>query len=264
VERKNKILPAGFKKKLEYLYNRYNRRNYVHPDPLEFLYSYNDIKDREIVAFTASALAYGRVKQILKSVSKVLNVLDPSPYLFLTNSTFKSMSRKFEGFKHRFASGDHMAVMLWGLKKTIERFGSLNRCFLHGMSDNDDTVLPAMIFFAKELNGGRNKQGHLVPLPEKGSACKRMNLFLRWMVRKDEVDPGGWQGISPEKLIIPLDTHMHKIGLKFGFTEKKQANMSTAMEITSSFKKITPDDPVKYDFVLTRFGIRDDMDIDNL
>lgn len=252
------------KKKLEHLYNRYNRRSYVHPDPLEFLYSYNDIKDREIVAFAASALAYGRVKQILKSVSQVIGIIHPSPYLFLTDSTFKSMSSKFEGFRHRFASEEHMTAMFWGLKKIIERFGSLHQCFLKGMSDKNDTVIPAMIFFAKQLTGGKMKPGHLVPFPEKGSACKRMNLFLRWMVRKDNVDPGGWEGISPAKLIIPLDTHMHKIGLKFDFTERKQADMRTALEITSGFKKIAPDDPVKYDFVLTRFGIRNDMNIDNL
>ena len=155
-----------------------------------------------------------------------------------------------------------MAVMLWGLKKTIERFGSLNRCFLHGMSDNDDTVLPAMIFFAKELNGGRNKQGHLVPLPEKGSACKRMNLFLRWMVRKDRVDPGGWGGIPLSKLIIPLDTHMHRICLSLKLTKRKNADMRTAIEITRSFRKMVPGDPVRYDFALTRLGIRRDADLD--
>jgi uncharacterized protein (TIGR02757 family) len=91
-----------------------------------------------------------------------------------------------------------------------------------------------------------------------------MNLFLRWMVRKDRVDPGGWHGVSASKLIIPLDTHMYKISLKLGLTAKQQPNMRTALEITAGFRQIVPDDPVKYDFVLTRFGIRDDMNIDNL
>jgi uncharacterized protein (TIGR02757 family) len=89
-----------------------------------------------------------------------------------------------------------------------------------------------------------------------------MNLFLRWMVRKDKVDPGGWQDVPWSKLIVPLDTHMHKISLKLGLTTKKHPNMRTALEITSSFKQLNPDDPVKYDFVLTRLGIRDDMDMD--
>ncbi len=89
-----------------------------------------------------------------------------------------------------------------------------------------------------------------------------MNLFLRWMVRKDKVDPGGWEKVPLSKLIVPLDTHMHKISLALGLTIQKQANMRTALEITSGFKQYVPDDPVKYDFVLTRLGIRDDMDMD--
>jgi len=90
-----------------------------------------------------------------------------------------------------------------------------------------------------------------------------MNLFLRWMVRKDRVDPGGWKGIPVSRLIIPLDTHMHKMGLLFGFTKRRQASMITAVEITEEFRKIAPHDPVKYDFSLTRLGIRKDMDIES-
>jgi len=101
-------------------------------------------------------------------------------------------------------------------------------------------------------------------LPEKGSACKRMNLFLRWMVRKDRVDPGGWADVPVSKLIVPLDTHMHKISLQLGFTSKKQANLQAALEITNGFKKLVPEDPVKYDFSLTRFGIREGMNMDSL
>jgi uncharacterized protein (TIGR02757 family) len=88
-----------------------------------------------------------------------------------------------------------------------------------------------------------------------------MNLFLRWMVRRDRVDPGGWDGIPCSNLIIPLDTHMHRISLALNLTKRKQANMNTALAITSCFKKIVPEDPVKYDFALTRLGIRGDLDI---
>ena len=80
-------------------------------------------------------------------------------------------------------------------------------------------------------------------------------MFLRWMVRKDAIDPGGWDQISPSKLIVPIDTHMHQVGLKLGFTKRKQANLTTALEVTSAFSKFSPDDPVKYDFSLTRVGI---------
>lgn len=88
---------------------------------------------------------------------------------------------------------------------------------------------------------------------------KRLNLFLRWMVRSDAVDPGGWSGIKPSQLLIPLDTHMHKISLLLGFTKRAQSDIKTVIEVTDALRKISPEDPIKYDFVLTRFGIRDEL-----
>ena len=251
--------PSILRSRLDSLYYKYNRRYYVHPDPLEFLYNYKHIKDREIVGLIASSLAYGRVAQILKSVSQVLSIMSPSPYIFLKRSTFKSISKSLKGFTHRFAKGNHLAALLWQTKKIVNRYGSLNNCFLEGFSTNDENVICATQFLTKQLKSGRNDPGHLVAMPNKGSACKRINLFLRWMVRQDEVDPGGWEGISPSKLLVPLDVHMHRIGVKLGLTDRKQANMLTALEVTSGFKKLIPNDPVKYDFALTRFGIRNDM-----
>jgi len=256
------MTPENLKKKLDNLYSQYNRRRYVHPDPLEFLYSYKEIREREIVGLISSSLAYGRVAQILKSVSLVLDKMNPSPYLFLNKSTYKSIYMTFEGFKHRFAGSGELAALLLGMKNVIERFGSLHKCFLDGLSKDDETIIKAMTLFSTQLIAGKNKPGHLVAMPEKGSACKRMNLFLRWMIRKDRVDPGGWGGIPLSKLIIPLDTHMHRISLALNLTKRKQANMHTALAITSGFKKIVPEDPVKYDFALTRLGIRNDLDID--
>lgn len=256
--------PKNIKHKLEHLYQRYNRPEYIHPDPVEFLYFYKNIKDREIVGLIASSLAYGRVKQILKSVSCVLDRMKPSPYLFLMDSKQTFIRNVFKGFRHRFANGDHLSALLQGIRNVIDQYGSLNGCFVHGISGDDGTVVSALNFFATALTAGNCKPGHLIALPEKGSACKRMNLFLRWMVRKDSVDPGGWHGVPESKLIIPLDTHMHRISLKLGFTVRQQANMRTAIEITTNFRNIVPHDPVKYDFVLTRFGIRDDLSIDSL
>ena len=249
--------------KFDDLYKHYHRRRFVHPDPLEFLYSYRDVRDREIVGLIASSLAYGRVAQILKSVSRVLEVIGYSPCDFLQNATMNSLERAFAGFSHRFANGDQLAALLFGVKKAISRFGSLNICFLAGMSPHDENIIPAMTFFSDQLGGKNGGPGHLLARPEKGSACKRLNLFLRWMVRKDEVDPGGWNGISCSKLIIPLDTHMYRIGMGLRLTERRGANMHAALEITSAFKRIAPDDPVKYDFALTRLGIRDDVVPDN-
>ena len=251
------------KLQIEQLYNLYNSRQWVHPDPLEFLYNYSGLRDIEVAGLIASSLAYGRVNQILKSVSGVLEKMGPSPYNFLLSVTPSSLGRIFSDFKHRFTTGNDLARMLIGAKSVIGKYGSLYDCFLSGYSDRDDTVLSGLSFLVNELGKGPDGlKNSLLALPEKGSACKRWNLYLRWMVRKDRVDLGGWAGISPSKLIIPLDTHMHRICLLMGLTERKNAGMRTALEITEAFKKIEPEDPVRYDFALTRLGIRNDADLD--
>jgi uncharacterized protein (TIGR02757 family) len=250
--------------KLDELYEQYNRAEYIHPDPLEFLLIYPNIRDREIVGLVASALAYGHVSLILRSVAKVLDVMGTSPYTFTMNSTRSSLKKNFKNFVHRFATGDHVSDLLLGAKMVIEQYGSLNRCFFQAISEEDTNILSAMDFFVQEILSWGNDPGHLVARPGKGSACKRMNLFLRWMVRQDRVDPGGWTDIPRSKLIIPLDTHMHRISQKLCLTENKQANLNTALEITKQFKEICPEDPTKYDFTLTRFGIRDDLCPDDI
>jgi len=253
--------PEKKKKMLEDLYAHVNRREYVSPDPLQFLYDYMDVRDREIVGLVASSLAYGRVAQILKSVAGILAIMGPSPHRFLKTETYQTLKRRFSGFKHRFATGEHISALLCGMKNTIVRFGSLNACFQKGYAEKDENSIPGMIFLVDNLTQPECDSGHLIPLPERGSACKRLNLFLRWMVRKDHVDPGGWEGVPASKLIIPLDTHMHKMGVLLGYTRRKQADMTTAMEITQGFREMAPHDPVKYDFSLTRFGIRNDLDM---
>jgi len=252
------------KVKLEKLYNQYNRRKYVHPDPLEFLYKYDNLDDREIVALIASSLAYGRVAQILKSVTLVLEKMQPGPNEFLQKNSYKKITKIYKGFRHRFSDQKELSALLYGIKQIKKKYGSLHTCFIKNLNKNDKNLLPALTLFVEELTTiAGESPGHLIPLPEKGSACKRLFLFLRWMVRNDSVDPGGWSEASPDKLIIPLDTHMYNIGYTLGFTKRKQANMLAAKEITDSFKKINAKDPVKYDFALTRLGIRDDTDMDS-
>ncbi|MBI5569363.1 MAG: TIGR02757 family protein [Desulfomonile tiedjei] len=245
--------------RLDELYEQYNRREFVHPDPLEFLYEYEDRRDREIVGVIASGLAYGSVLQILKSVRAVLDLL-VSPHRFLMDASRETLIATFRQFKHRFTTGEELAGVLFAVKQVIQRHGSLGACFEKGFSENHTTVLPAAASFVKELCstfGGRPRS--LLASPEAGSACKRLNLFLRWMVRRDAVDPGGWDTIPRSKLIVPLDTHMHRIALRLGLTGRKQANLRTACEITDAFRSIQPQDPVRYDFALTRLGIRKDL-----
>ncbi|MGM0663159.1 MAG: TIGR02757 family protein [Thermodesulfobacteriota bacterium] len=250
----------GDKDALEHLYRRLNRRCFVDPDPLLFLYDYPEIRDRELVALVASALAYGRVAQILKSVSFVLDILGPSPYAFLMDVSREDLLEALSGFRHRFSTGEDVAGMLWSARSIIRSCGSLEACFSSGLSHGQDSVLPALTSFVRSLRAARERDGFLLARPEKGSACKRWHLFLRWMVRQDDVDPGGWKDVPASMLIVPLDTHMHRIGLRLGGTRRKQADAKAAMEVTEMFRRVAPDDPVRYDFSLTRLGIRPDVD----
>lgn len=251
------------RERLEEIFSLYHRRELVHPDPLEFLYDYPVPRDKEVVGLIASSLAYGRVTQILKSVSSVLERMDPSPSAFLLHSSPESLLSTFANFKHRFTTGQELAALLWRAKCVIEQHGSLHACFRACLNDNDDTILPALSAFVGEFNTCPSKKGKfsLLPSPSKGSACKRLNLFLRWMVRRDEVDPGVWSSVPASKLIVPLDTHMHRICRLLNLTKRRQADLHTAVDITRAFRTIAPEDPVRYDFALTRLGIRGDTDL---
>lgn len=209
----------------------------------------------------AAMLAYGRVDRILKSVGAALKPMIPSPSQYVRNASPSQLEDTYSGFVHRFATGRHLSDLLQGIRLVITEFGSLYGCFLHMFDDNDETVMDAASFMVEKIVEPDDLDpGHLLPLPRRGSACKRLNLFLRWMVRKDDVDPGGWKEIPPSKLIIPLDVHMHRTGLRFGFTKRRQTDMRTALDITEGFRRLNGHDPVRYDFALTRLGIRGDID----
>jgi uncharacterized protein (TIGR02757 family) len=243
---------------LEGLYARLNSRAYVHPDPLEFLYEYEDIADREIVAMIASSLAYGRVAQILKSVRIVLDRLEGGPAKFVRDASVDKLGRTFSGFKHRFNTGADVAGMLVAIKKLRLANGSLGASFLAVTGKDDATVMPALGRFCAMVRQS-GPCGSLLPDPAGKSAMKRMNLMLRWLVRQDAVDVGGWPEALRHRLVVPLDTHMHKIALALGATARKQADARTAQEITAAFGRVVPDDPVRYDFSLTRLGINPEV-----
>ncbi len=252
LKRHSEMKPA-----LEKLYRHYNRFEHIHPDPLEFVYLYDRKTDIEISAFIAAALAYGRVQQILKSVRTVLDAMGHSPSSFLLRNRPADILKTFKSFKHRFTTGEILANLLVSLRKLILEYDSLESCFMAGFSRKDQNILPALAEMVKKLEkaGGRTMPTFL-PSPDGGSACKRLNLFLRWMVRSDDVDPGIWQNIPATHLIIPLDTHMHRIAAAMGLTSRKQADIRCAIEVTRAFSSIRPDDPVRYDFALTRLGIK--------
>ena len=152
--------------------------------------------------------------------------------------------------------------MLWGVRRVQKKWGTLGACLTAHLTPGDETVVPALGSLVEEIAGGGVACGRLLCHPAAGSACKRLNLYLRWMVRRDDVDPGGWTGVSPARLVVPLDVHMHRIGRALGLTESRYANLRTALEMTAAFRRIAPEDPVRYDFALTRLGIRTDTDLE--
>lgn len=249
---------SGCHNRLEQLYARFNRPDYIAPDPLQFVHGYANAADREIVGLLAASLAFGNVKQIIRSIARVLAVM-PEPRRFVEAASRSCLDELLSSFRHRFVTGRDVAGLLWGIRRMIEIHGSLEYGFRAGMHEGDETTLPALERFVGGLRaGGDTGETYLLPLPSRGSACKRLHLYLRWMVRKDAVDPGGWTCLAPSMLLYPVDTHMHRIGREMGFTRRRNADLRTALEITSGFRRFAPGDPVRYDFALTRTGIRPD------
>jgi uncharacterized protein (TIGR02757 family) len=252
---------------LDKLYARYNHRNFVPPDPLQFLYRYSDRRDVEIVAFLASSLAYGRVRQIERSLTQLFDRMDNAPYEF--TSRFDSRGRaRLRSFKHRFTTGDDVSDLLGLFRRAFDDFGSLEALFLRGYRQEQATVLPALSAFCDSLcrmdtdrhGRARTSTGlnYLLASPSRGSASKRLNLFLRWMVRRDEVDVGLWKSVDKAKLVVPLDVHMGRLCRILGFHDSQAASQATALKITEAFAAIEPADPAKYDFALSRIGILED------
>ncbi len=246
------------RKLLEEIYARYNRRELIHPDPLEFLWRYEKAVDREIVGLLASSLAYGRVAAILGSVERILGELGPSPSGTLKELSGEDLFRMFPGFKHRFSTSREVTGMLYAASRLQEEWGSLGELFHRRLRESYGSLAAALDSFVNmllEMSG--MERSSLLPRPARGSACKRLNLYLRWMVRRDEVDPGSWRHVDPSLLMVPLDVHMHEIGRAMGMTGRKSADWTTAEEVTAWFRMVNPEDPVKYDFALTRMGILD-------
>lgn len=247
---------------LEQLYAHYNQRQFVDPDPLAPLYRYPDPRDQEVVGLITASLAFGNVKQILKSIGVVLAVL-PEPAAMLPGLSESALRARLEGFRHRYVTGREMAALLAGAAEALRVHGSLGDCFAAGDDPEASTLLPGLIRFVEFLRGaGGLEKNYLLPDPALGSACKRWFMLLRWMVRVDNVDLGHWKALGASRLIIPVDTHMHRVARGLGLTRRKNADLKTALEITRAFHAICPEDPVRYDFCLTRLGIRADGDMD--
>lgn len=244
---------------LEETYSKWNRREWISPDPLELVLAYDRVDDRETAAFLASCLAYGRAAQIVKSASGILAALGSSPAAFLRETPAAHLRSLCSSFRHRFTSGEEMGGLLAALGDVLREHGGIEVYLGKCMAESSD-LLQGLSAFTEELRRKARMQGtFLVPSPAGGSACKRLFLFLKWMVRRDDVDPGGWTLLSPADLIIPLDVHMFRLCSALGLTARKSPDLKAALEVTEVFRSVLPSDPLKYDFVLTRFGIRSEM-----
>jgi len=246
---------------LESLYKKYNHPKFIPPDPLEFIYRYSTPADREIAGFLSSCFAYGAVEQINKFLTKLLTPMGKSPADFIKNFTPED-NKHLKALKYRFNTAQDIIDLISILKNNLNSHGSLEKLFLKGYQPQDENVIPALSNFRRlmiEKHHGQISKGlsYLICDPEKASSCKRLLLFLRWMVRKDNIDPGLWKKIDPAKLIIPVDVHMARLSRIIGLHNKKTVNLKTSIEITEGFRKICPADPAKYDFALCRIGIRE-------
>jgi uncharacterized protein (TIGR02757 family) len=249
-------------------------QNYLINDPLSFCHRYKDPRDREVAAVIAAAFAYGGIKIILRSLESIFTELGPSPWRYVTNFEPRQGLRIFAGFKHRFNDGRDLCALLLAIRQMLEQAGTVESFFLRGhVADAEDVTgslngYSAAVLALEYQPVFQSKQipadsyfSFLFPAPASGSACKRLCMFLRWVVRPDDgIDLGLWQQIAPAHLIIPVDTHISRICTYLGFTTRKSADWRMAREITSALRACDSHDPVKYDFALAHLGISDGCD----
>jgi uncharacterized protein (TIGR02757 family) len=256
---------------LESVYRRYGPES-VASDPILFPGRYEAPEDREVAGWIASAFAYGQVGTIQASVGRVLAALGQRPARTLdATDDFRALARgPLRGFRHRFHGAQDAAALLFAIARARAEAGSLGRFFEREFREEEADVSGLLsrvvarleaFDYRPALGVRRIPEGSPVrfffPDPAAGSACKRWNLYLRWMVRRDRLDFGLWPGIPTSRLIIPTDTHIHRIGRRLGLTRRRSADWKAAREITSSLARFDPADPVRFDYSLCRIGILD-------
>ena len=262
----------SLKHHLDTFLDNFPKEKHLGSDPVQFVHRYQDPVDREIVGLIASVFAYGNVKIVLRTVNNVLSYLGPAPSRTIASFDPRRDSRRLRGFYHRFNTSRDLAVLFWIIRRALEEYGSLESVLVSALSPNDTDVTGALENFSGTLLGFGHERfyprGELkrrvgvrffFPAPSQGSACKRLNLYLRWMVRpEDGIDCGVWMRIKPRQLVIPLDTHIARISSYIGLTDMRSPGWPMALDITRSLRKLHCDDPLRYDFALCHLGIAGD------
>jgi uncharacterized protein (TIGR02757 family) len=244
---------------------------YDHPesavDPIHIVRRFQHRDDREIVGFCAAALAFGRVASVLRSIDRLLAIMGDRPAEYVRGFDPRSEARRFSGFVHRWTQGADFTALLWILRQMVETAGSLEGFLLAGRENDDLDMGQTLDNFSRRALAldlrpayGRRPDrpgvAYFFPRPSGGSACKRLNLFLRWMVRRDALDLGVWTRVAPARLIVPLDTHVIRVGRCLRLTRYTSPGWRMAEDITASLRRLDPHDPVKYDFALCHLGMR--------
>ena len=246
--------PSTLKTFLEETYRRFHREEYIDPDPLSRVRMYLNLQDREVAAFLCASLALGRVGGILKACDAVLAPLGNPLRENLLQASPEDLSFWFSDFRYRFFGSTEIVSFLSALQGLLRQLGTLEDCFATGYQGMDPHRGIEKIFQVMESHK-RGSWGILLSDPSKGGGMKRWHLFLRWMVRKDGIDLGGWEVMKPSALKVPVDTHLYRFSLGWGITRRRSIDRTTVEEITEAFRRVDPEDPVRFDFSVSRLGI---------
>jgi uncharacterized protein (TIGR02757 family) len=246
---------------LEGIYSACNVLARLNRDPLAIARRYRDPGDRELAALVCSTLAFGSVDLIMRACESALSPLGERPALALSRMGEAELRDAWAGFQYRYCFPSDMIGLMRAIKRARELRGSLEALFLAGDPGGPD-VVGALGEFVRALKclasagGCAPLRENLLPDPARGSACKRLLLCLRWLACEDAVDPGGWPRVDRARLLVPLDLHMTRVcSERLGFIDGSRATLANALRATAAFRLYSPEDPVKYDFALTRPGI---------
>ena len=257
--------PPLLKERLEGLYAAFNHERSA-TDPVELVRPYSDRADREIAGFIAAALAFGNVVSVMQSVGAVLDRMGPSPARYVRQFDPVAGRQAFATFVHRWTRGVDVVALLWLLRQMLDRSGSIEGFFAEGDAGQAPDITAALDSFSQRamLLDLKRAYGRVperpgvaffFPRPSQGSACKRLNLFLRWMVRRDEVDLGVWSSVQPSRLVVPLDTHIVRLGRCLRLTKFASPGWRMAADITSTLRAFDAADPIRYDFSICHVGM---------
>jgi uncharacterized protein (TIGR02757 family) len=251
---------------LDRLYHDYNREDSA-TDPVHLVRPFRDPADREVAGFCAAALAFGRVASVIASIETLFKILGPHPAAYVRAFDPSAAHPELRAMVHRWTRGVDLAALVWVLRQMLEQSGSIERFFAEGVGAGDVDVGPALDRFSaralaldlRAVYGRRLPQRpgvcYFFSRPSAGGACKRLNLYLRWMVRRDQVDLGVWTMVSPAQLVVPLDTHVIRLSRCLRLTRYTSPGWKMAADITASLRALDPDDPVRFDFSLCHVGM---------